>query len=150
MFNRQMLFQMANRLYYQAELSRSAALTVAWNLVRSQDPEYTKARGVSFDGRQEILKKLARRGLNGITARLEREPGSQADPLAVAVVLVHPASGHTCHVGYLSRDRADRVAPLMDAGIRVDVLDVEITGGPGGEHFRNYGVNFAYQVAGVA
>lgn len=150
MIDRQMLFQIANRLHYRAGLSRSAALVVAWNLSRKQEPEYTKARGVSFDGRQEILKKLARRGLTGINARLDREPDNPVDPSAVRVVLVHEASGRTCSVGYLSRNRADTVAPLLDAGVQVEVFQPEVTGGPGGEHFRNYGFNFAYRVAGVA
>ncbi len=144
------LMQMANRLHYQGGLSRSSALTVAWNLMRTRQPEYTKVRGVSYDGRQDILKKLSRRGLSGITARLQREPENPADSSAVRVELVHEPTGRTCHIGYLSRERADQVAPLMDAGIRVEVRDLEVTGGPGGPHYRNYGLNFAYQVAGVA
>jgi hypothetical protein len=144
------LMQMANRLHYQGGLSRSAALTVAWNLVRSDDLEYTKTRGVTYDGRQDILKKLSRRGLAGITARLHREPENPADSSAIRVELVHESTGRTCHIGYLSRERADQVAPLMDAGILVEVRDLEVTGGPGGPHYRNYGLNFAYQVAGVA
>jgi len=150
MIDRQILFQMANRLHYQAQLSRPTALTVAWNLNRTQIPEYTKARGVSFDGRQQILQQLARRGLRGISARLEREPMNPSDASAIRVELVHVTSGRICHIGYLSRERADRVAPLMDAGIQVEILNLEITGGPGGQHYRNYGLNFAYQVVGVA
>jgi len=144
------LMQMANRLHYQGGLSRSAALTVAWNLVRSDDLEYTKARGVTYDGRQDILKKLSRRGLAGITARLHREPENPADSSSIRVELIHESTRRTCHIGYLSRERADQVAPLMDAGILVEVRDLEVTGGPGGPHYRNYGLNFAYQVAGVA
>lgn len=150
MLDRQVLFQMANRLHYEGELSRSSALTVAWNLVRSDDLEYTKARGVTYNGRQDILKKLSRRGLAGITARLQREPKNPVDASAVRVELVHEPTGRTCHIGYLSRERADQVAPLMDAGILVDVMELEVTGGPGGQHYRNYGLNFAYKVAGVA
>jgi len=148
--NRRLLFQMANRLHYQGELSRSSALTVAWNLMRTRQPEYTKVRGVSYDGRQDILKNLSRRGLAGITARFQREPENPADSSAVRVELVHIPTGRTCHIGYLSRERADQVAPLMDAGILVDIMELEVTGGPGGPHYRNYGLNFAYQVAGVA
>ncbi len=150
MADRRFVFQLANRLHYQGELSRSSALTVAWNLMRTREPEYTKVRGVSFDGRQDILKKLSRRGLAGINARLQREPENPVDTSAVRVELVHEPTGRTCHIGYLSRERADWVAPLLDAGIRVDIIDLEVTGGPGGQHYRNYGLNFAYQVAGVA
>lgn len=44
MLNRSVLFAMANRLHYRAGLSRSAALSHAWELVRVKEPEYTKTR----------------------------------------------------------------------------------------------------------
>lgn len=150
MVDRRVIFQMANRLHYQGGLSRSAALTVAWNLARAKQPEYTKVRGVTFGDRQHVLKKLARRGLADISARFQREPENPADASAVRVILVHEPSGRTYHIGYLSRERADRVAPLIDAGLRLDVMELDVTGGPGGPHYRNYGMNFAYRVAGVA
>ena len=97
--------------------------------MRTRQPEYTKVRGVSYDGRQDILKNLSRRGLAGITARFQREPENAADSSAVRVELVHEPTGRTCHIGYLS-ERAD--GGSVDAGIRVD----RTCRPGGGPHYR--------------
>ena len=150
MVNRSLLFAMANRLHYRGGMPRGEALSLAWQLARAEEPEYTKARGVACPDRQEVLARLSRRGLWGITARLEREPGNPYDPRAVKLVLVHAATGRTFCAGYLSRERAAALAPLLDAGLAVDVDLTGVTGGPSGGRFKRYGLNFAYRVAGVA
>jgi hypothetical protein len=73
-------------------------------------PFYTKLAGVTFgdDCQSNILKW----GCADIgTFALEREPDNPHDPNAIRVSLfgIH-------NVGYLPRDAARRLAPLMDAG----------------------------------
>jgi len=150
MVNRSVLFAMANRLHYRGGMPRSEALSLAWQLARAERPEYTKARGVACPDRQQVLARLSRRGLWGIAARLEREPQNPYDPRAVRLVLVHTATGRTFCAGYLSRERAAALAPLLDAGLAVRVELAGVTGGPARDRYRKYGLNFAYLVAGVA
>lgn len=60
-------------------------------------PIKTKLVGVSFDGRQDIIKKYARRNS---PLYLIREPTNSHDPKAVAVYLVNPF----LKIGYLDKD----------------------------------------------
>jgi len=55
----------------------------------------------------------------GARARLAREPGNPADPLAVAVWL-EGSSNHPWRIGYLDRGVAARVAPRIDDGLALD------------------------------
>lgn len=55
----------------------------------------------------------------GARARLAREPSNPADPLAVAV-WVESSRDLPWRIGYLDRGVAARVAPRLDAGLRVD------------------------------
>ena len=55
----------------------------------------------------------------GARARLAREPGNPADPLAVAVWLEGNANP-PWRIGYLDRGVAARVAPRIDEGLALD------------------------------
>ena len=89
----------------------------------------TKLAGVTFEGRQELLKRLA----PGAPLRLEREPGNAHDPNACALF---DAFGD--RVGYLNRRLVSVLAPVVDAGVEYDVEVTAVTGGGEGE---SLGVN---------
>ena len=89
---------------------------------------YTKVAGVTFEGRQDIVKALRA----GDTLALRREPDNPHDPHAVKVLT---ESGG--QIGYLSGRVASRLAPSMDTGARYTANVSQITGG--GE--RSFGVN---------
>lgn len=98
---------------------------------------HTKVVGVTFEGRQEVVRSLA----PGDALHLQREPGNPVDPHAIRVLT---AAGR--QVGYLSARIAARLAPSMDSGARYLATVSQITGGPlagGGE--RSSGVNIVVQ-----
>lgn len=72
----------------------------------------TKVAGVTFEGRQDAIKSAKRAEVLDMHARfkLRREPDNEYDHNAVAV----DADG--APIGFLPRDIAAQVAPVMDAG----------------------------------
>ncbi len=90
---------------------------------------HTKLAGVTFEGRQDVLSRLA----PGTPLRVERQPLNTHDPNAIA--LFDPSGGH---VGYFNRRLAAVLAPFLDAGRPYDVEVTEVTGG---EEGRSLGVN---------
>ncbi len=80
---------------------------------------HTKVAGVTFEGRQEIIAVLT----SEEPLRLVREPGNVFDPQAVAVMSTHG------QVGYLNRELAMRIAPVLDGNPTAYVVHLdEITG----------------------
>jgi single-stranded-DNA-specific exonuclease len=90
---------------------------------------HTKLAGVTFEGRQETLERIA----VGTPLRLVRQPDNPYD--ANACALFDP---HGDQVGFLNRRLAAALAPSVDAGVDYDVEVTDVTGGDGG---RSLGVN---------
>lgn len=90
---------------------------------------HTKLAGVTFEGRQDVLERLA----PGVALRLERQPDNEFD--ANACALFDP---HGDQVGFLNRRLAAALAATIDAGVGYDVEVTEVTGG---EEGRSKGVN---------
>ena len=96
----------------------------------SEAPSFhTKLAGVTFEGRQDRLGRLA----PGTPLRLERQPENPHD--ANACALYDP---HGDQIGFLNRRLAGALAPAIDAGVEYDVEVTEVTGGAEG---RSLGVN---------
>ncbi len=89
---------------------------------------YTKAVGVTFDGRQETIATLR----PGDRLVLFREPANPHDPHAVQV-----ATRDGRALGYLRAQLAGRLAPSIDAGVRYRASVTAVTGG--GD--RSLGIN---------
>ncbi len=81
---------------------------------------HTKLAGVTFEGRQESIARLA----PGVPLRLVRQPDNEFD--ANACALFDP---HGTHVGYLNRRLAAVLASRIDSGVEYDVEITEVTGG---------------------
>jgi single-stranded-DNA-specific exonuclease len=90
---------------------------------------HTKLAGVSFEGRQEVVARLA----PGVPLRLARQPENEFDTNACA--LFDPFGDQ---VGFLNRRLAAVLAPVLDAGVE---YDVEVTDVTGGEEGASLGVN---------
>jgi len=90
---------------------------------------HTKLAGVSFEGRQEVVARLA----PGTPLRVERQPDNPHDPNACA--LFDPTGDQ---VGFLNRRLAAALAPALDGGVAYDVTVADITGGVEG---ASLGVN---------
>jgi single-stranded-DNA-specific exonuclease len=90
---------------------------------------HTKLAGVTFEGRQEVVTRLA----PGVPLRLERQPANPYD--ANACALFDPFGDQ---VGFLNRRLAGVLAPVLDAGVEYDVEVADVTGGTDG---ASLGVN---------
>lgn len=131
----------ANALVKQG-VSRSAAMVQAWITVKLRRIE-TKTAGVTHGNRQKLLARLARYSAEDITITLNREPENKADRNAVQVIAAVRGKGSAV-MGYLNRQLAAVVAPLLDKGKRVVSAFKAITGGE--EYFLNYGLNISIAV----
>jgi single-stranded-DNA-specific exonuclease len=93
------------------------------------DRFHTKLAGVTFEGRQEVVARLA----PGMPLRLERQSDNPYDANACAV---HDPLG--TQVGFFNRRLAAALAPVIDAGVEYDIEVADVTGGAEGE---SLGVN---------
>lgn len=82
-----------------------------------------KVAGVTFEGRQEYISQL----IGDEPCRIEPEPENPYDANALAVkVAMH--DGRIVHIGYVPRDLACHIAPLLE-GESLMVRIKAITGG---------------------
>lgn len=95
--------------------SLSNAFRKAWKMVK-RGVIYTAAAGVTFRSIQEVIAWLNRMDPRDICLSLCRETGNRSDQNAVKIYAhVIPLGKKAC-IGYLKRDLAAAIAPLMDAG----------------------------------
>jgi single-stranded-DNA-specific exonuclease len=94
---------------------------------------HTKLVGVSFEGRQDTIAGLR----VGADLTLQRQPENQFDPNALA------AYYGALQLGFVRKEIARHLAPLIDAGARYRARIESLTGGPstGTGPARNRGVN---------
>ena len=84
----------------------------------------TKAVGVTKGGRQKLLARLIDEDSDLF---VDRDPDNEYDPDAIGVYVEDGDREH--HLGFLKRELAAKLAPMMDAGHAITVLDHELTGG---------------------
>ena len=135
---RSAVMTIANSLIKQG-LSRSAAMIRAWITVKLRTIS-TKAAGVTFGKRQALIERLSRYSSEDITIKLERENGNAYDRNAVQIVAAVKGKGSAV-MGYINRELAAAIAPLLDKGKQVKAAFEAITGGH--EYGLNYGLNVA-------
>lgn len=102
--------------------------------IGDRDSFPTKIVGVSFEGRQDAVAGL----VPGHELELRREPDNPVDANAVAV---HYGA---MQLGFLRKQIAKHLAPLIDGGVRYTARIEHVTGGPStssGLPAKNYGVN---------
>ena len=124
-------------------ISFSVALKLAWKTVRSMAHfNYSKVRGVSFGNRQALLKKLAGYAPDNIFLTFIREPGNPADSNAIQIVAQVRTKGQAV-IGYLAKDIAALIAPILDSGKEIAVVQFCGISGTTGNN-GNLGCNFCY------
>ncbi len=89
---------------------------------------YTKLKGVSFEGRQDTIAGMR----VGSELELRRQPDNPYDANAVAAFF------GALQLGFVSKEIAKHVAPVMDGGVRYRARVESLTGGSDG---KNRGVN---------
>jgi single-stranded-DNA-specific exonuclease len=103
--------------------------------IGESDSFYTKVVGVTFEGRQEIIKNLEA----GDELRLVREAENEYDDSAIRVETEEKEQ-----IGYLNSGLAQHLAPYLDVGFHYQVVISEVTGG----EQKNLGVNIFIQKEG--
>lgn len=135
---RSAVMTIANALYKQG-MSRGAAMIRAWITVKLRTI-HTKAAGVTFGRRQALIERLSRYSSEEITIQLQRESGNAYDRNAVQIIAAVKGKGSAV-MGYINRELAAAIAPLLDKGKQVKAAFEAITGGH--EYGLNYGLNVA-------
>lgn len=131
----------ANHLVKQG-VQRSAAMARAWLTVKLRRIE-TKTTGVTKGNRQALLHRLARYSADSITIRLLREQDNAADSNAVQVIAAVKGKGSAV-MGYINRQLAAAIAPLLDKGKAITAAFGAITGGD--KYRLNYGLNISITI----
>lgn len=126
----------ANALVKQG-VSRSAAMVRAWVTVKLRRM-VIKAAGVTFGNRQTLLERLTRYSPEDISVTLQREQDNEHDINAIQIVAAVRNKGAAV-IGYINRELADALAPLLDKGATIVSNFKAITGG--GAPYMNYGFN---------
>ena len=124
----------ANALVKQG-VSRSAAMVRAWITVKLRRMEI-KAVGVTHGNRQTRLERLTRYSADDITVTLQREQGNAHDSNAIQVVAAVRNKGAAV-IGYINRELAAALAPLLDKGATITSRFNAVIGG---ERGYNYGL----------
>lgn len=96
--------------------------------IGERDSFPTKIMGVSFEHRQDLVAGL----VPGLELELRRQPDNEFDANAIAV---HYGA---LQIGFLRKQIAKHLAPLVDGGVRYRARIEHVTGGRDG---KNYGVN---------
>lgn len=108
----------------------SAAFRRAWQIVKGR-LLVSRVSGVTYGTRQRALRKLAQYDRSMVDVALEREAANEHDANAVKVT-VSVGGGGVYHLGYLPKDFAAMLAPLMDKGIELAARFRGVTGGTSG------------------
>jgi len=136
-----MICRNANKLVKQG-YTRSEAFKFAWRLAKVPDIT-AKVKGVKFGKRQEALERLTRYNAADVAFKVATDTRNRSDPNAVGVIAQVREKGAYL-IGYLPKELASSISPLMKAGIGVKSCGT-VTGGY--HPFMNYGarvtLNFA-------
>ena len=89
----------------------------------------TKVVGVTFKERQGFLAYLNKQ--TDVMTYLRREPKNEYDANAVAIIAYVPSSKKHIKIGYINKDLAKEIAPLLDKGQAIYARELEILGGHG-------------------
>lgn len=96
-------------------------------------PKKLKVVGVTFEKRQDKIKRLAK--VPGrIKTVLKREPTNPVDPYAIRVLLAGE------HIGYIQRDIARKITETWDLYIYFATLDEIIEGNDNPNFKKSWGV----------
>ena len=122
---RKEVMAIANRLRKKIG-NLSDAVRHAWQVVKDR-LVVCRIAGVSFGNRQAALRRLQAYAPEQITVRMGREPGNAHDRNAVAIYVA--VTGDEYKIGYMPKDMAELLAPIMDMGINLQAKWRAVTGG---------------------
>jgi hypothetical protein len=120
----------------------SAAFRRAWQIVKGHEL-VSKISGVTYGTRQRALRKLSRYNPGIVNAMLGRDAENKYDANAVKV-LVSVGDGAKYDLGFIPRELAALIAPLLDAGVELAARFRGVTGGY--ESRETYGALIAIEM----
>jgi hypothetical protein len=125
------------------QLFRSALL-LAWKTVRcSIKIHYSKVRGVSFENRQDILRRLSYYKPQDIVLSFQSEANNPLDENAIKIIASIKGKGSAA-IGYLSKEISVVVLPELKQNRQAIVMFNEITGLD--RESGHLGCNFSYAI----
>ena len=128
----------ANALVKQG-MNRRAAMVRAWITVKLRTI-HTNTAGVTYGRRQGLLQRLTHYEAQDITIILEREQYNTYDSNAVQIIAAVRGKGSAV-MGYVGRELAKVIAPLLDKGKAVKAAFECVTGTS--DYHLNYGLNIS-------
>jgi hypothetical protein len=118
----------------------STALKLAWKIMKGSIGEsYSKVRGVTFENRQQVIKRLLLYPLNKINLTIERDFHNLFDTNAIKVNASIIGKG-SATIGYVSHSLATKFTKALDEGYQIYLYIMDITG----DMTLSLGVNFSY------
>lgn len=126
----------ANALVKQG-FCRSKAMVRAWITVKTRRMN-VRAVGVTHGNRQTLLDHLTRYCADDITVTLHRERENVNDGNAIQIVAALRNKGAAV-IGYINRELAAALAPLLDKGAKIASRFKAIVGG-------GYGYNYGLEL----
>ena len=124
-YNKSSIARTANYLVGTG-MERSDAFRAAWQMARRGGT--CKVSGVTHNGRQRLLKRLAGYAPDQITIALKRDKANIFDPNAIAVIASVRGAGSAI-VGFIPALTAIKLARLMDRGIHFHAAFDAVVGG---------------------
>ncbi len=105
----------------------SLAFKLAWRIIRFKiKVNFSKVRGVTFDHRQKLLKRLSLYPITDVRLIFVREPDNQYDANAIKVLAEVKGKG-SAMIGYVSKEIAATLSPELDNGKQALVMFEGVT-----------------------
>lgn len=117
---------MANELK-KSGYSLSQAFKKAWKRVKLSMT--VRAAGVTFENRQERLEFLKKFHREDLSVTLERDIQNQYNSNAIRIVVHINSISRRTIIGYVPEGLAKELAKVIDTGIQVKAVLMQITGG---------------------
>lgn len=117
---------MANELK-KSGYSLSKAFKIAWKWVKTSIT--VRAAGTSFENRQERLRYLKQFHSDDLSVTLEREPENQYNSNAIQIIVHIKSICRKTVIGYVPKLMAKELSKVIDAGIQVKGMLMQIIGG---------------------
>jgi hypothetical protein len=124
-------------------VNRSEAFRKAWQLVKAETIQ-TRVTGVTFGKRQKAIENLKKYDISNISISLEREADNEHDKNAIAVKATVKGKGAYI-VGYINKNLAKLIAPLIDYKKQITATFQEIVGKY--QNYHNYGLEISVNIA---
>jgi hypothetical protein len=122
------------------QYSFTALLKLSWQIQKSLcSLKYSKARGTTFLDRQFVLRILSFAERQYVSLFFKRNFNNPFDDNAIKIV-ANLANKGSHSIGYVSKELASIIAPVIDSGAVPIVFLEEITG----SECTNFGANFSY------